>query len=289
MVPASHPLSGRGFGNLAVAAQMGREADCVLLLGARLGLFTPRRAAHPARRAADPGRHRRRGDRPQPQGRSRRRRRLPRDAARAAGFRLGARGRSGRPGSPGSTAPARPIGAMPTPWRARRVRSIRTGWPPRSRAPARRHHRRRRRRDRHLDGDGGQVEGGGRWMSHGYLGCLGTGLPFAIAAKVAHPDRAVLCVIGDGSVGLNFAEFDTMARHGLPIVTVINNDQLWGMSAHGQDLIYGPGAGSRPSSRPPLRPSRGRIRVPCGVRHRARRPRPRSSARSPAAGRPAST
>ena len=85
------------------------------------------------------------------------------------------------------------------------------------------------------------VYGGGRWLSHGYLGCLGTGMPFAIAAKVAHPDRPVVCVIGDGSVGLNFAEFDTMVRHRLPIVTVVNNDQQWGMSAHGQDLIYGEG------------------------------------------------
>jgi acetolactate synthase-1/2/3 large subunit len=84
-----------------------------------------------------------------------------------------------------------------------------------------------------------EVGGGGRWLSHGYLGCLGTGMPFAIAAKVAHPERAVLCIVGDGSVGLNFAEFDTMVRHRLPIVTVVNNDQLWGMSAHGQDLIYG--------------------------------------------------
>ncbi len=40
-------------------------------------------------------------------------------------------------------------------------------------------------------------------------------------------------------MGLNFAEFDTMVRHGLPIVVVVNNDQIWGMSAHGQDLIYG--------------------------------------------------
>jgi len=85
------------------------------------------------------------------------------------------------------------------------------------------------------------VHGGGRWLSHGYLGCLGTGMPFAIAAKVAHPDRPVVCVVGDGSVGLNFSEFDTMVRHDLPIVTVVNNDQQWGMSAHGQDLIYGEG------------------------------------------------
>jgi acetolactate synthase-1/2/3 large subunit len=102
-----------------------------------------------------------------------------------------------------------------------------------------------------LVGDGGEtatwlemaagIHGGGRWLSHGYLGCLGTGMPFAIAAKVAHPERPVVCLVGDGSVGLNFAEFDTMARHGLPIVTVVNNDAQWGMSAHGQDLIFGAG------------------------------------------------
>jgi acetolactate synthase-1/2/3 large subunit len=86
-----------------------------------------------------------------------------------------------------------------------------------------------------------EVHSGGHWMSHGYLGCLGTGMPFAIAAKVAHPEKPVLCIVGDGSVGLNFAEFDTMVRHRLAIVTVVNNDQIWGMSAHGQDLIYGEG------------------------------------------------
>jgi acetolactate synthase-1/2/3 large subunit len=85
-----------------------------------------------------------------------------------------------------------------------------------------------------------QVHSGGHWLSHGYLAQLGTGMPFAIAAQVARPDQRVVCVVGDGSVGINFAEFDTMARHELPIVVVVNNDQQWGMSAHGQDLIYGP-------------------------------------------------
>ena len=79
----------------------------------------------------------------------------------------------------------------------------------------------------------------GHWMSHGYLGCLGTGLPFAIAGQCAHPQSRVLCFTGDGSIGLNFAEFDTMARHKLPIVVVVNNDQQWGMSKHGQELMYG--------------------------------------------------
>jgi acetolactate synthase-1/2/3 large subunit len=87
----------------------------------------------------------------------------------------------------------------------------------------------------------GQVYEGGYWLSHGYLAQLGTGMPFAIAAQVAHPDKRVICVLGDGAVGFNFAEFDTMVRHKLPVIVVVNNDQQWGMSAHGQDLIYGKG------------------------------------------------
>ena len=87
----------------------------------------------------------------------------------------------------------------------------------------------------------GQVYKGGYWLSHGYLAQLGTGMPFAIAAQVAHPEKRVICVVGDGAVGFNFAEFDTMVRHQLPVIVVVNNDKQWGMSAHGQDLIYGQG------------------------------------------------
>lgn len=81
----------------------------------------------------------------------------------------------------------------------------------------------------------------GTFLSHGYLGCLGIGLPFALSAKIAHPDRQVVCVIGDGSVGLNFSEFDTAVRHNLPITVVVNNDMQWGMSKHGQVLAWGAG------------------------------------------------
>jgi len=81
----------------------------------------------------------------------------------------------------------------------------------------------------------------GSFLSHGYLGCLGIGIPFALAAKVAHPQRQVVCVIGDGSVGLNFAEFDTAVRHNLPVTVIVNNDMQWGMSKHGQDLAWGAG------------------------------------------------
>ncbi len=81
----------------------------------------------------------------------------------------------------------------------------------------------------------------GRFLSHGYLGCLGIGLPFAIACKAAHPDKQVFCIVGDGSAGLNFAEFHTAAKNGLPVTVAINNDRQWGMSKHGQDLMWGKG------------------------------------------------
>jgi acetolactate synthase I/II/III large subunit len=79
----------------------------------------------------------------------------------------------------------------------------------------------------------------GDFLSHGYLGCLGVGIPFAIAAAVARPDKRVMLIAGDGSVGLNIAEFDTAVRHKVPIVVVVNNDQGWGMIRHGQASRYG--------------------------------------------------
>jgi acetolactate synthase-1/2/3 large subunit len=73
----------------------------------------------------------------------------------------------------------------------------------------------------------------------GQFGCLGTGVPFAIAAKAARPDKTVVVINGDGSFGLNAMEFDTAVRHDLPFVCVINNDCAWGMIKHGQELCYG--------------------------------------------------
>ena len=73
----------------------------------------------------------------------------------------------------------------------------------------------------------------------GLFGCLGTGLPFGISAKLARPDQTVIVVSGDGSFGLNAMEFDTAVRHNVPIVCVICNDQAWGMIKHGQEMAYG--------------------------------------------------
>jgi len=73
----------------------------------------------------------------------------------------------------------------------------------------------------------------------GQFGCLGTGVPFAIAAKAARPEKPVVVINGDGSFGLNAMEFCTAVRHNLPFVCVVNNDGAWGMIKHGQELRDG--------------------------------------------------
>jgi acetolactate synthase-1/2/3 large subunit len=79
----------------------------------------------------------------------------------------------------------------------------------------------------------------GEYTGHGYLGCLGIGMPFAMGSQVAHPDKRVVCIVGDGSVGLHIQEFDTMVRHNLPVVTIVLNNKAWGMCVHGQRSMFG--------------------------------------------------
>ena len=64
-------------------------------------------------------------------------------------------------------------------------------------------------------------------------------MPFALAAQIAHPDRRVLIIYGDGSFGLNGFEFDTAVRFNLPIVGVIGNDAAWGQMLRPQVSLYG--------------------------------------------------
>lgn len=72
-----------------------------------------------------------------------------------------------------------------------------------------------------------QVSHPGHVLDPGPFGSLGTGPPYAIAAKIAFPDRRVGIVFGDGGFGFNGMEYDTMVRLGLPVVGVIGNDGVW--------------------------------------------------------------
>ncbi len=77
------------------------------------------------------------------------------------------------------------------------------------------------------------------WMDPGPLGTLGVGMPFALAAQIAEPDKRVLIIYGDGSFGFNGFEYDTAIRFNLPIVGIVGVDGLWGQIARPQASMYG--------------------------------------------------
>ncbi|MEO8091661.1 MAG: acetolactate synthase [bacterium] len=104
-------------------------------------------------------------------------------------------------------------------------------------------------RDAIVIGDGGDfVSYAGRvidthqpgcWMDPGPFGCLGAGPGQAIGAKLARPDRQVCLLLGDGAFGFAGLEFDTLARHGLPVVGVIGNNGIWALEHHPMKFLYG--------------------------------------------------
>ena len=67
----------------------------------------------------------------------------------------------------------------------------------------------------------------GHRLNSGVTGTMGVGLPYGIGAQVAKPDKQVLVLHGDGSMGMNAMEIDTAGRHNLPVVTVISNNAGW--------------------------------------------------------------
>jgi acetolactate synthase-1/2/3 large subunit len=79
----------------------------------------------------------------------------------------------------------------------------------------------------------------GRWLDPGPLGCLGVGAPFAIAAKLLHPNRTVFVIQGDGSFGFNGMDFETALRFKLPMVCVVGNDAAWGQIRLPQVQLFG--------------------------------------------------
>jgi acetolactate synthase-1/2/3 large subunit len=79
----------------------------------------------------------------------------------------------------------------------------------------------------------------GCWLDPGPFGCLGAGPGYALAAKLAHPDRQVVLLLGDGAFGFSGMEFDTLARHGVDVVGVMGNNGIWGLEKHPMEFIYG--------------------------------------------------
>ncbi len=104
-------------------------------------------------------------------------------------------------------------------------------------------------RDAIIVGDGGDfVSFAGRlierdqpglWIDPGPFGCLGSGPGYAIAARLARPDRQVILLSGDGAFGFSAMEFDTMVRHRIPVVCVVGNNGIWALEKHPMQSMLG--------------------------------------------------
>jgi acetolactate synthase I/II/III large subunit len=94
--------------------------------------------------------------------------------------------------------------------------------------------------------DGGEF---GQWVQagveaaprliNGVAGAIGAAIPMALAARLRHPDRPVIAVLGDGTFGFHAFELDTAARYGLPVVTIVGNDARWNAEHQLQLQHYG--------------------------------------------------
>jgi thiamine pyrophosphate-dependent acetolactate synthase large subunit-like protein len=79
----------------------------------------------------------------------------------------------------------------------------------------------------------------GCWLDPGPFGCLGCGPGYALAAKLARPERQVVLLLGDGAFGFSGMEWDTLARHGVGVVGVMGNNGIWGLEKHPMEFLYG--------------------------------------------------
>lgn len=79
----------------------------------------------------------------------------------------------------------------------------------------------------------------GCFLDPGPFGCLGMGTGYALAARLAHPDRQVVVLYGDGAIGFSLGDLDTLVRHELPVVAVVGNNGIWGLEKHPMRQIFG--------------------------------------------------
>ena len=83
----------------------------------------------------------------------------------------------------------------------------------------------------------------GQWMDPGALGSLGVGTGFSMAAKLAHPDKEVVCLYGDGSFGMTSFDMETSQRFGAPYLAIVGNNSAMNQIRYGQIAKYGPERG----------------------------------------------
>jgi acetolactate synthase-1/2/3 large subunit len=79
----------------------------------------------------------------------------------------------------------------------------------------------------------------GTWLDPGPYGCLGTGMGYAMGARVTYPDRQICVLLGDGAAGFSLMDAESLVRQNLPVVMVVGNNGIWGLEKHPMQAMYG--------------------------------------------------
>jgi acetolactate synthase-1/2/3 large subunit len=79
----------------------------------------------------------------------------------------------------------------------------------------------------------------GCWLDPGPYGCLGTGMGYAMGARLTYPDRQVCVLLGDGAAGFSLMDVESLVRQRLPVVIVVGNNGIWGLEKHPMRAMYG--------------------------------------------------
>jgi acetolactate synthase I/II/III large subunit len=79
----------------------------------------------------------------------------------------------------------------------------------------------------------------GTWLDPGPYGCLGTGMGYAMGARITYPDRQVCVLLGDGAAGFSLMDVESLVRQKLPVVIVVGNNGIWGLEKHPMQALYG--------------------------------------------------
>jgi acetolactate synthase-1/2/3 large subunit len=79
----------------------------------------------------------------------------------------------------------------------------------------------------------------GTWLDPGPFGCLGTGMGYAMGARLTYPDRQICVLMGDGAAGFSLMDVESLVRQRLPAVIVVGNNGIWGLEKHPMQAMYG--------------------------------------------------
>jgi len=79
----------------------------------------------------------------------------------------------------------------------------------------------------------------GTFLDPGPYGCLGMGPGYALGAAIAHPDRQIVLLLGDGAIGFALADFERLVHHAVNVTAIVGNNGIWGLEKHPMRALFG--------------------------------------------------